>query len=371
MNRVSVHIVAWNSMRYLPALFTSLAEQTFQNFFVSVVDNASTDGALDWLRSVYPQTATLRNTRNLGFARAHNQMIALARARWAREPTNQNRGSLQERYVLVTNPDLILASDFLEQLVRTADIHSEVGSFGGTLLKIFADHAGDDMSSPRRTTYIDSTGLKILRSRRVVERGAGKENRGQYAAGPVFGISGALALYRMNALEDVKFDNEYFDEDFFAYKEDVDLAWRLQLRGWDAWYEPRAVAYHYRAAAGTERRTPWAALTERRKKSAFVNGLSTRNHLLLLWKNDDRTNRLLHLPWILMYECCRFILILLTEPGTFKAYGAAFRFLPRMLRKRAFSFSIRKRTPRDMRRWFRPRAATAPKRLAPPARQTG
>lgn len=356
MPRIAVNIVAWNSLRYLPALFASLGAQTFQDFSVTVVDNASTDGVLDWLRAEYPQVATLRNTRNLGFARGHNQAIALSRARWSRQvdkPTDRSVGlSDARRYVLVTNPDLVLAPDFLERLVVTADSHPEVGSFGGKLLRIVAERAGDVLVEPRKTTTIDSTGLKIARSRRVVERGAGEEDTGQYADGPVFGISGALALYRMTALDDIKFDDEYFDDVFFAYKEDVDLAWRMQLRGWGSWYEPRALAYHYRAAVGSERRTPWTALRERRRKSSFVNFLSTRNHLLLLFKNDDIANRLRHLPWILIYEFGRLILVLFTEPGTLKAYFAALRLFPRMRSKRSFAFSIRKTSPHDLRKWF-------------------
>lgn len=355
MTRIAVNIVAWNSLRYVPALLASLEAQTFQDFFVTVVDNASTDGVLDWLRAEYPQVAALRNTRNLGFARGHNQAIALARARWSRQPLapmNRSIGAEEDRYVLVTNPDVVLASDFLEKLVAAADSHPEFGAFGGKLLRIVAERAGDVLVEPRKTTVIDSTGLKIARSRRVVERGAGEEDTGQYTDGPIFGISGALALYRMSALDDIKFDDEYFDDDFFAYKEDVDLAWRMQLRGWGAWYEPRALAYHYRAAVGSERRTPWTALRERRRKSSFVNFLSTRNHLLLLFKNDDIANRLRHLPWILTYELGRFLLVLFTEPWTLKAYFSALRLTTRMRSKRSFAFSIRKNSPADIRKWF-------------------
>lgn len=346
-------------MRYLPALFSSLDAQTFRDFSVIVVDNASGDGVIEWLRANHPETVTLRNTRNLGFARGQNQAIALARARWQRDPTClparqalQSVGSLAERYVLMTNPDLVITPDFLERLVEAADKHPEAGVVGGKLLKIVAERAGDVLVLPRKTTILDSTGLKIARSRRVVERGAGEEDRGQYDSGPVFGISGALALYRMSALDDIKFDDEYFDDDFFAYKEDVDIAWRLRLRGWEAWYEPRAQAYHYRAAAGSERRSLLTAFRERRRKSSLVNFLSTRNHLLLNWKNDDRTNWLRHLPWILTYELGRFLLILFTEPRILRAYTSALRLLPRIRQKRAYSFSIRKTLPQQIRHWF-------------------
>ena len=322
-----------------------------RDFSVTVVDNASTDGVIDYLRQHHPEVVILRNARNLGFARAHNQAIALARARWSKRFHGINHET-GDQYVLVTNPDLILESDFLECLVAAADTHPESGSVGGKLLKIVAERAGDVLVAPRQTNIIDSTGLKIGRSRRVVERGAGEEDQGQYSGGRVFGISGALALYRVSALDDVRFDDEYFDDDFFAYKEDIDLAWRLQLRGWQAWYDPRAVAYHYRAAAGSVRRTPLVALRERHKKSAFVNFLSTRNHLLLLWKNDDWSNRFRHLLWIVPYELGRLLLVIFTEPRTFTAYLSALRLLPRMREKRAYSLSIRKISPAEFRTWL-------------------
>ncbi len=78
-------------------------------------------------------------------------------------------------------------------------------------------------------------------------------DNGQYAeAERVFGLSGALVMYRATALQAVRFEDEFFDHDFFAYKEDVDLAWRLQHLGWDAWYEPRAIAHHYRGMYGPD-----------------------------------------------------------------------------------------------------------------------
>lgn len=345
MARVSIHIVAWNSMRYLPDALRSIFEQTYRDFSVIVVDNASTDGVADWIRNNYPEVIILRNTKNLGFARAHNQAIALARSMWEKSPSEG------EPLVLVTNPDIVLTPTYCETMVRAADGNPIAGSFGGKLRKIFPSTS--DGGPPTFSRVIDTTGLRAYRSRRFVERGAGEDDRGQFdESGTVFGVSGALALYRMNALEAARCDDEIFDDDFFAYKEDVDLAWRLQLLGFDAWYVPSALAYHWRGAYGSERRGMGRAVRERSIKSPFVNFLSTRNHCLLLQKNDERANVIRHLPWILPAELGRFLYVLLREPRTLGAYLDCLRLRSKMKPKRAAIVAKRKRTTADIRRWF-------------------
>ena len=118
--KLVINLVTWNSARFLPDLFESLDRQTSDDFTVTVVDNASTDGTLDWLRDHRPDVAVLRNFRNQGFARAHNQAIALALTRWAGDdpskeltPSNvEGLGTnLSRRYVLILNPDIILHQD--------------------------------------------------------------------------------------------------------------------------------------------------------------------------------------------------------------------------------------------------------------------
>ena len=345
MARVSIHIVAWNSMRYLPDALRSIFEQTYRDFSVIVVDNGSSDGVEEWVRNHFPEVIILRNTKNLGFARAHNQAIALARSIWEKSPPGG------EPLVLVTNPDIVLTPTFLETMVRAADSHPETGSLGGKLRKIFSPSS--ETGQPLYSNIIDTTGLRLYRSRRFVERGAGEEDRGQFdQAGPVFGVSGALALYRLSALEAARYDDEYFDDDFFAYKEDVDLAWRLQLLGFDARYESNALAYHWRGAYGSEKRGVGKAIRERKIKSPVVNFLSTRNQCLLLIKNDERVNLFRHLLWILPAELGRFLWVLLREPATLSAYLDCLRLRPKMKTKRAAVFAKRQRSAADIRKWF-------------------
>jgi GT2 family glycosyltransferase len=347
MAKVSLHIVSWNSMRFLPDALQSIAAQTFRDIQVIVVDNASTDGVEEYIRAHHPEVIFLRNFKNLGFAKAHNQAIELARSLWAKQES-----STDERFVLVTNPDILLTPTYLETILAATTAHPEAASFGGTLFKIFEKQDGE-FSDAVRSTMIDTTGIKLFRTGRVVERGAGEQDQGQYrTAGDVFGFSGALGLYRIGALEDIRMDDDYFDTRFFAYKEDIDLAWRLRLRGWHAWFVPDAKAYHYRGAYGSEKRKFRQAWKERRAKSSIVNRLSYRNHFWLLLKNLDVGMFLLHSFWILPYEFLKFWYVLFLERGTLQAVREAILGIPDMFRKRRQIQRMKKVKSRDVRKWF-------------------
>lgn len=346
MPRVSVNIVTWNSMRYLPELLASLREQTFRDFSVLVIDNASTDGVIVFLRENYPEVHILRNAKNLGFSGAHNQGIKFALHSWRGE-------TLTERYVLVTNPDIIMPPDFLAELVAAADPAGEqVGGLGGKLLR--AERRGEEtLVETVRTVIIDSTGLAVSRSRRVFDRGSGEIDSGQYdSEREVFGISGALALYRASALVATALGEEYFDEQFFAYKEDADLAWRMRLLGFSARYVPEAVAYHFRRTRDAHRASLVELLRRRRNKSALVNFYSYRNHLSMLVKNEHWRNLILHAPWILLYELGKLGSLLLFEPKTLGALFSFFKTLPLMLAKRWIIMTKARVPAHDIRRWF-------------------
>lgn len=346
--RVHLTIVAWNSLQYLPELLRSVEAQTFRDFQALVVDNASADGTEAYVRANHPRVSYLRNARNLGFAAAHNQGIRYAMARWAPEER-------ATRYVLCTNPDIILAPDFLERLVASADLHPEAGSLGGKLLRASRERLEDeDMRETVKSDIIDTTGLRPRRGRSVGDRGAGEMDRGQYDASPdVFGVSGALALYRASALEDAKVGEEYFDADFFAYKEDVDLAWRLRLLGWEARFVPEARAHHHRGLGADGSAPLWKRFLARRGRSRVRSFHSARNHWWMLWKDELFLNGLLALPWVVCREAAHLFALAAFEPRTLAAFPAALAGLPRMWRKRRDVMRRRKATAKQMCCWFR------------------
>lgn len=346
---VSIHIVAWNSMQFLPDLLNCLSEQIFRDFNVLIIDNGSTDGVEAFIREKYPNITVLRNARNLGFAGAHNQGIRYALEHL--EPTQ-----LDSSFVLVLNPDILLSQTFLGTLIGTAmqNSNANVGAFGAKLRRAFGENVHDEMLQETiKSDLLDSTGLRMYKNRTCADRGAGEMDQGQYDnKKEIFGVSGALALYRASALQDVRFEDEFFDEDFFAYKEDVDLAWRMQKLGWDAMFVPEALAFHYRGMYGKEKAGFFERLNNRRGKSRLRSYYSNRNQWLMLAKNLSISDVLISGYRVLPQELGRFLYTLLFETKNTPAFLDVIKFLPRMLKKRAWIKKNQKRSAKELRKWF-------------------
>jgi GT2 family glycosyltransferase len=344
---VSINVVVCNEMKFLPELLESIALQTFRDFSVLIIDNGSTDGVEGYLREHYPEVTLLRNARNLGFSTAHNQGIRYAIEHWG--------DNLEDRFVLVTNPDTIFTPTFLEKLVGAARANPNVGSVGGKLMRAFGENLSDEVFKETvRSQRFDSTGLCAHKNCTFTDRGAGEMDTGQYNQDElVFGISGALVLYRAQALESARFEDEFFDKDFFLYKEDVDLAWRLQHLGWDALYVADAVAYHYRGMYCPEKVGLWQKITNRRNKSTVRSYYSTRNHWLLLKKNLRVVDLIFFGLWVITYEIGRVIYVLLFESTGRRAVLDACKLAPTILKKRFSTFARAKRKGAEVRRWFR------------------
>jgi len=348
--KVSVIILTYNAIEYIDQCIKSILNQTFRDFKILVVDNASDDGTVEHIKRNYPEVTILKNFKNLGFAKGYNQGIKF----WESE------------YVLAVNQDVILDPEFLEKILLQAEARPKYGSFAGKILKL--EHGKEQEAV--KPDIIDTVGISATKSRRFYDRGAGEKDKGQYdTAGDIFGVSGALALYRSEALAEVKIKNkkgkesykfttdfdyyEYFDEDFFMYKEDVDLSWRLQLAGWRCYYFPQAEAYHYRSAFGDAKFKNFSVFKNRRNKNKFVNQLSYRNHWLTIIKNDSVVNFVYHTPWILFYELKKFIYVLLLETGTLRSVWQCLKLMPNILYKRKQIEKIKKVYNKEIKKWFK------------------
>lgn len=349
--KVSFNVVTWNGARYLPDLLSSLEHQTdkgdLKEISVRIVDNASDDETMDLLHR-FPKATIIRNARNLGFAAAHNQAIRFALDKWVNE-------DLLHCYVVVANQDLVLTPACVQELVSAMETNAEAGSAQGKLLRAFIEHPEDEyLTETVCADRIDSTGLRPLCSHRCVDRGAGELDGGEYdEPGEIFGPTGALAVYRASALESVRFGDEFFDGDFFMYKEDVDLAWRLRRAGWKSLYVPSAVAYHHRGLAGSERPRIIERIRNRRRKRPILSMLSTRNHHLTLLKNLGWFEAVLFSPWIVFVESRQILYSLIFEPFVIRGLIASVRLWPRMLRKRRAIMKSRKISSRELWKWFR------------------
>lgn len=316
---VSVVLVSWNSARYLPACLAALDLQTWPSRELIAIDNASDDDSVAVLE---PRASQLvRNPSNRGFSVAVNQAIALAKG----------------EFVLLLNPDCRLAPDYIERLVAALGAAGDsFGSATGCLLR--AD--GDDIHP---TGGIDSLGIRMTRSGRHLDI---EDERMLGAASDIveiFGVSGAAALFRRRFLDDIVVAGEIFDEDFFAYREDADLAWRGQLMGWRALVEKRAIAWHVR------RVTP----ANRRELPEFINLHSVKNRFLLRLKNEGAGLALRNAPFELLRDALVIGACLTIERSSFAALTWLVTHRRSILAKRRLVQRRRRVADRELARWFR------------------
>lgn len=218
--KVSIVIVNWNGARLLPTCLDALRLQTRPADEIIVVDNASTDDSRALLSGRYPEVRVLPYAKNLGFAGGMNAGIAAS------------RGAI----VVALNNDAIAHADWLAQLVAPLEADTHLGAAMSTM--VFAHAPGT----------IAAAGITVHRNGLALEDLLGTP----LAALPptprlIFGPTGGAAAYRRTMLDDIG----HFDEDFFLYLEDVDLAWRARLRGWSSLHVPGAIVAHiYSASSG-------------------------------------------------------------------------------------------------------------------------
>jgi GT2 family glycosyltransferase len=323
---VTVGIVTWNSAHVIEACVASVRAQTWRPLTLRILDNASADDTRERLTRITSPDERLGADRNLGFSAAHNRLIAASSA----------------EFYLCLNPDVVLTPEFVERIIAAMGRDPRAGSATGKLLRMREDASGDSAD------IIDSTGIIMVPSQRHLDRGADRVDDGRYAREElVFGASGAAAMYRREMLEDVKTPgggagDEYFDEDFFAYREDADLAWRAQLLGWNCVYVPDAVARHGR------RVTP-----ERRSAlPAAINYYSVRNRFLLRMKNQTAGHALRFLIPTIARDLQVIGFVLLKERSSIGALRDVFRLWRKTMMKRRAIMSRRRRADAEMIAWF-------------------
>ncbi|SFG96327.1 glycosyltransferase family 2 protein [Sporolactobacillus nakayamae] len=294
---LTVCIVTWNSQKYMRRCLRCLREQTMKDFELLIIDNASFDKTLDIIQQEYPTANIVKNDKNLGFCGGHNLGI------------NLSKGD----FYMPLNPDVFIEKNFLENMLLAIKSEKRIGMISGKLLRF-------NPVKNEKTDIVDSTGIYFMKNRRSLDRGAEEKDIGQYNNKEyVFGASGAAPLYNKQMLNDIKINNEYFLEYFFAYREDVDLAWRAQHRNWKCIYCPSAVAFHVR------HNTP----LKRSEMSVAVNMHSVKNRLLLELQNETWYALLRDGIFIVPYDLMIFIAVLFKERTSLPA----FKFIVKNFRK--------------------------------------
>lgn len=311
---VTVHLLIYNHKDYLERCIESLLRQTYRHLDIVISDNNSYDGSAAFVKERYPRLKLVENRTNLGYSKGHNLILESSRS----------------AFFMPLNPDTVLVEDYVEKLVEAIRIEDSVGMVTGKLYR-------------NKDRIIDSVGIFFTPTLRHLDRGSNVKDRGQFEEMEyVFGVSGAAPLFRRAMIEDIKVIGEFFDNDFFAYREDADLSWRAQLMGWKALYTPFAVAYHERKVLPSDRK----------KVPEEINLHSVKNRFLMRIKN---------LTWgvgakTILFFTLRDILVvgytLLFERKSLRAFPLIYKCLPRAIKKRKAIMKKRITKDRYLHKWF-------------------
>lgn len=385
---VTISIINYNDQKFIFQAIESAVNQRYPNLEIIITDNNSTDGTREEIEKkiqkweemrksqnnskippasfvkekIYKEEIDgennfvkyIKNSENTGFGRPHNEAMRM----------------MKGEFILLLNSDAILTSDYVENAVKLFQ-DEKIGAIQGKLLRYDFDKNELCKSKEKpELNIIDTTGLMILKNRRVVCIGQGQADEGQFEKEmEIFGADGAVPIYRKEALEDVKLpiisqkfikskvckvqSHEYFDENFFLYKEDVDLAWRLRLYGWKSVYTPTAIAYHGRGSGDSMAKSYLDIIKERRKINVRAKFLSFKHQRLMQIKNDFPSLLFTkHLPRFIIKEVGAWIYMMVFERFTFRILKDLYRDIPLFFKKRKMVMAKKRVGTKEMEKWF-------------------
>ena len=306
MIKVVITIVSYNSAKKIIDCLNSLRQADFSgiDYKLVIVDNASSDDTFDVIRNNFTDAELILNDENLGFAGANNQGYQFA-LNWGAD------------YLFLLNDDTIVAKDFLQSALLSAQSDARIGAVQSKLLlwpeKDLINSYGNQL-----TFY----GLAYCGDYRQPNR----DGQPKDLAYP----SGASVLLRMSALK----KSGLFDDDFFMYHEDVDLGWRLRLAGYRIILEPKSSVYHKYQFT----------------KSNYKYFYAERNRLIVLLTNYQLKTLLLLFPVLVLIEF--FLLLVAYQGGWLKEKFLGYQWLfdnsSKLFERRRYIDSIRVMTDQDI-----------------------
>ena len=284
---ISIIIVSYNTKTLLAKCLDSLRAAIAVEKEIFVVDNCSSDGSAAMVKELYPEVRLIANSANRGFGAANNQPLADCRG----------------DYVLYLNPDTEVAAGAIAAAVSYMRAHSQTGLAGA------------------RITNPDGSLQESVSYRYPNEKYAGRETAS--LAGKIACVLGAFMIARKDIIDELK----GFDEDFFAYEEDVDLSLRLHNLGYTTLYVPEALSYHLGGATSS-------------RMGNFRHCMDAKNWIYIILKNYSTTQLLIYFPSIFIERLRNISGLIKNTPfkdiprDVFKTYFEVIRTIPKILKKR-------------------------------------
>lgn len=251
-NDVIVIIPNYNGMRFLPDCMEALNNQSYKDFDVLIVDNASTDGSMEWINE--NKIPCIRLEKNLGFAGGVNAGIRAS----------------EHRYIILLNNDTKVEKEFVRELVSAIKKSDKIFSVSSKMIQ------------SSNTALMDDAGDGITILGWAYQIGVGESVKDFNRSREIFSACAGAAIYDNLILKEIGL----FDELHFAYLEDIDLGYRARLCGYKNIYEPRAKVYHFGSG------------TSGSKYNDFKVRLSARNNIYLHYKNQSALQLIINSPFL-------------------------------------------------------------------------
>lgn len=255
--KTTVIIPNYNGKEYLRQCLVSLAQCVPHDFHTIVVDNGSTDGSVELLKEEFPYVEAVYLSENTGFAPAVNRGLERTKT----------------PYGLLLNNDTTVEPDFVQKMEKAMEMHKEAFSVSAKMVMM------------QDKTLLDGAGDLYCALGWAFALGKGKKADVFYTKpARIFSSCGGAVIYRMDTLDEIGL----FDENHFAYLEDVDIGYRARIAGYSNWYEPQAVVYHAGSGFSGSR------------YNEFKVNLSSRNSIYLILKNMPLLQIVINFPFLLM-----------------------------------------------------------------------
>lgn len=239
--KVTIVIPNYNGKHFMEPCLSSLSEQTYKDFHILVIDNASSDGSIEYMEENYPDIELIKLQKNYGFSKAVNIGIQHSRT----------------PYVILLNNDTTVDTRYVEEMVKAIEKSSKIFSISSKMIQMY------------HPELIDSAGDLYTLLGWGVCRGCGRPVSNYTKYDEIFTACAGAAIYRRSVFDEIG----YFDENHFAYLEDIDIGYRARIYGYYNMYCPTALVYHVGSG------------TSGSKYNSFKVKLAARNNLYLNYKN--------------------------------------------------------------------------------------
>lgn len=331
--KVTIGILSFKDQKYLEQGLPSLLTQTYSNIEILVCDNNQdpNNTIKSWINQNFPTIKVLNAGGNVGFGNGHNYLMQKASG----------------DFYLCFNSDMFASPTFVAELLQGFKADPKAAVVTGKLLKW-----SNFPLSPNKLkqNYIDTAGIIPFKSHYFAERAHGQKDLGQFNKQvEIWGCSGASPMFKMELLQKVQHSNgEFFDKNFFMYKEDIDLMYRLRWAGYTCIYQPTAVAWHDRTAENPG--GIFQNIKKRRNRALYIKYNSYLNQLILTYKNWSSgytlKTKLKTFSFLLKYT----LYLLFFDPKVLKAVSVFLKLKPAIKLQRVSM--PRAISPQKMETWF-------------------